>query len=81
MICDLPRGHRAIEMKWVFEQGAVVKHKARLVVKGYAQRRGIDYDVVFAPVTRLDTVKLLISLATLKGWEVHHMGIKSIFEW
>jgi hypothetical protein len=61
------------------EQGDVVKHKARLVVKGYAQRRGIDYDEVFAPVARLDTVRLLVALATHSGWEIHHMDVKSAF--
>ena len=45
------------------EHGAVSKHKARLVVKGYAQRHGIDYDEVFAAVARLDSVRLLIALA------------------
>jgi hypothetical protein len=84
MLCGLPPSHKAIGLKWVFkfkhnEQGVVVKNKARLVVKGYAQRRGIDYDEVFAPLTRLDTVRLLISLAALKGWEVHHMDVKSAF--
>jgi hypothetical protein len=84
VLSDLPPGCRAIRLKWVFkvkhnEQGAVVKYKARLVVQGYAQRRGIDYDEVFAPVARLDTVRLLISLAALKGWEVHHMDVKSAF--
>jgi hypothetical protein len=48
------------------EHGAVVKYKARLVVKDYAQRRGIDYDEVFARVARLDIVRLLIALATHK---------------
>jgi hypothetical protein len=84
VLCDLLPNRRDIGLKWVFkvkhnEQGAVVKHKTRLVVKGYAQRRGIDYDEVFAPVARLDTVRLLISLGALKGWEVHHMDVKSAF--
>jgi hypothetical protein len=57
----------------------VSKHKARLVVKGYAQRHGIDYDEVFASVARLDSVRLLITLATHEGWEVHHMDVKSAF--
>jgi hypothetical protein len=61
------------------EHGAMVKYKARLVVKDYAQRRGIDYDEVFAPVARLDIVRLLIDLATHKGWEVHHLDVKSAF--
>jgi hypothetical protein len=41
----------------------VVKNKARLVVKGYAQRKGIDFDEVFNPVARLDTMSLLVALA------------------
>ena len=61
------------------EHGAVVRHKARLVVKGYAQRQGIDYDEVFAPVARLEAVRLLLALATQEGWQVHHMGIKTAF--
>jgi hypothetical protein len=52
------------------KHGAVSKHKAHLVVKGYAQRHGIDYDEVFAPVARLGSVRLLIALAAHEGWEV-----------
>jgi hypothetical protein len=59
------------------ESGAVVKHKALLMVKGYAQRKDIDYDEVFAPVARLDTVRLLVALAANKGWELHHLDVKS----
>jgi hypothetical protein len=47
----------------------VSKHKACLVVKGYAQQHGIDYDEVFMPVAQLDSVRLLITLAVHKGWE------------
>jgi hypothetical protein len=56
-----------------------VKHKARLVVKGYAQIQGVDYDEVFAPVTRLETVRLLLALAAQGEWQVHHMDVKSAF--
>jgi hypothetical protein len=78
------RGAAQIGLKWGFkvkrdEHVAVVKHKARLVVNGYAQKRGIDYDEVFAPVARLDTVRLLIALASHNGWEMHHMDVKSAF--
>jgi hypothetical protein len=71
-------------VKWVFkvkrdEHGAVSKHNARLVVKGYAQRHDIDYNEVFASVAQLDLVRLLIALATHEGWEVHHMDVKSTF--
>jgi hypothetical protein len=56
-------------VKWVFKvkrdkHGAVSKHKTRLVVKGYVQRHGIDYDEVFASVAWLDSVCLLIALMT-----------------
>jgi hypothetical protein len=83
-LADLLPGHRAIGLKWVFkvnrdEYNAIVRHKARLVVKGYAQRRGFDYDEVFAPVAWLDSVHLLIALAAHKGWEVHHLDVKSVF--
>jgi hypothetical protein len=61
------------------EHGALYKHKACLVVKGYVQQHGIDYDEVFALMARLDSVRLLIALATYKGWEVHHMDVKSVF--
>jgi hypothetical protein len=57
----------------------VSKDKARLVVKGYAQRHCIDYDEVFTSVAQLDSVRLLIALTSHKGWEVHHMGVKSAF--
>ena len=83
-LTDLPADRRAIGLKWVFkvkrdEKGAVVRHKARLVVKGYSQRQGIDYDEVFAPVARMEAIRLLVSLAAHEGWEVHHMDVKSAF--
>jgi hypothetical protein len=59
--------------------GNIVKHKARLVAKGYAQIQGVDYDEVFAPMARLETVRLLLALAAQGKWEVHHMDVKSAF--
>jgi hypothetical protein len=83
-LTDLPADRRAIGLKWVFklkrdEQGSVVKHKARLVVKGYSQQHGIDYEKVYAPVARLEAIRLLLALAAQQGWEVHHMNVKSTF--
>jgi hypothetical protein len=70
--------------KWVFKvkrdaTGNIVKHKARLVAKGYAQKQGVNFDEVFAPVARLETVRLLLALAANGGWEIHHMDVKSVF--
>jgi len=71
-------------LKWVFKvkkdpADNIVKHKARLVAKGYAQIQGVDYDEVFAPVARLETVRVLIALAAQRDWEIHHMDVKSAF--
>ena len=75
---------RPIGLKWIFKlkknpQGEVIKHKARLVVKGYSQRKGIDYEEVYAPVVRFETIRILISLAALKKWQIHHLDVKSAF--
>ena len=55
------------------------KHKARLVVKGYAQVLGVDFSETFAPVARLDTIKLVLALVAQKGWKVYHLDVKSAF--
>ena len=83
-LADLPAGKRPIGLKWVFklkkdETGAIVKHKARLVAKGYVQQQGIDFDEVFAPVARMESVRLLLAIAAHLGWFVHHMDVKSAF--
>ncbi|KAF0888991.1 hypothetical protein E2562_020197 [Oryza meyeriana var. granulata] len=81
---DLPAGHRPIGLKWVFKlkkdaQGSVIRHKARLVAKGYVQRAGVDFDEVFAPVARLDSVRALAAVAAHEGWALHHLDVKSAF--
>ena len=83
-VADLPAKQKAIGLKWVFKvkkvpEGNIVKHKARLVAKGYAQRQGVDFDEVFAPVARIEPVRVLLALAAQGGWEVHHMDVKSAF--
>lgn len=84
VLTDLPPGRKAISLKWVYKlkkntDGEIVKYKARIVARGYVQKKGIDYEEVFAPVTRLETVRLLLALAAKNGWEVHHLDVKSAF--
>lgn len=81
---ELPAGHKPIKLKWVFKlkrdtNGEIIKHKARLVARGYVQKKGIDFEEAFAPVTRLETVRLLLALAVKNAWEVHHLDVKSAF--
>jgi hypothetical protein len=83
-LADLPRGHRAITLEWVFklkrdEADAIVKHKARLVARGFVQWEGIDFDDTFTHVARMESVRLLFALAAQEGWRVHHMDVKSAF--
>jgi hypothetical protein len=71
-VTDLPTGWCAIGLKWVLKvkrdkHGVVVHHKARLIVKGYAQRQGIGYEEVFAPVARMEVVQLLLAMAAREG--------------
>ena len=79
-----PPNCRPIGLKWIFKlkknpKGTIIKHKARLVVKGYSQRKGVDYDEIYAPVVRFETIRLLIALAALKDWQIHHLDVKSAF--
>jgi hypothetical protein len=61
------------------EKGDIAKYKARLVAKGYVQRPDIDFEEVFAPVARLESVILVLTIAAHFGWVVHHMDVKSAF--
>lgn len=81
---DLPAGAKTIGVKWVYktkrdENGQITKHKARLVAKGYVQKQGIDFAEVFAPVARIDTVRMIISLAAQQGWSIYQLDVKSAF--
>lgn len=67
-LVELPSGHKPIGLKWVYKlkrntEGDIVKYKAWLVTKGYVERHGVDFEEVFAPVIRLETVRLLLALA------------------
>jgi len=70
--------------KWMFinkldEAGVITRNKARLVAKGYNQEEGIDYDETFAPVARLEVVRLLLAFACMSGFKLFQMDVKSAF--
>ncbi|GJW56779.1 putative ribonuclease H-like domain-containing protein [Tanacetum coccineum] len=83
-LVNLPNGKRAIRTKWVFrnkkdERGIVIRNKARLVAQGYTQEEGIDYDEVFAPVARIEAIRLFLAYASFMGFIVYQMDVKSAF--
>jgi hypothetical protein len=83
-LTELPEGVKAIGVKWIYktklnEKGEVEKHKAILVAKGYAHKYGTDYKEVFAPVARWDTIRSILAIAALNGWNVFQLDVKSAF--
>ncbi|GJU62585.1 putative ribonuclease H-like domain-containing protein [Tanacetum coccineum] len=84
VLVDLPKGHRAIGTKWVYrnkkdERGIVIRNKARLVAQGHTQEEGIDYDEVFAPVARIEAIRIFLAYASYMGFMVYQMDVKSAF--
>nr|GFB73498.1 retrovirus-related Pol polyprotein from transposon TNT 1-94 [Tanacetum cinerariifolium] len=70
ILVDLPYGKRAIGTKWVYrnkkdERGIFIINKARLVAQGHTQEEGIDYEEVFAPVARIEAIRLFLAYASL----------------
>ncbi|CAL2255037.1 unnamed protein product [Prunus armeniaca] len=83
-LVDRPSDKPVIGVKWVYKtklnlDGSVQKNKARLVAKGYSQKPGIDFNETFAPVARLDTIRILVALAAQKGWKLFQLDVKSAF--
>ncbi|WRX09128.1 Integrase [Theobroma cacao] len=83
-LVDRPKDRQLIGVKWIFKRklnpdGTLNRYKARLVVKGYSQILGIDFQETFAPVARLDTIRLLIALAAAFQWKLFHLDVKSAF--
>ncbi|GJW14385.1 putative ribonuclease H-like domain-containing protein [Tanacetum coccineum] len=83
-LVDLLNRKKAICTKWVFrnkkdERGIVIRNKARLVAQGYTQEEGINYDEVFAPVARIEAIRLFLAYASFKDFVVYQMDVKNAF--
>ncbi|KAE8670892.1 APO protein 3 [Hibiscus syriacus] len=83
-LTDLPKGKRAVGCRWIFtvkyhSDGSVERYKARLVAKGFSQSYGIDYQETFAPVAKLNTIRILLSVAVNMDWKLHQLDIKNAF--
>ena len=80
----LPPRRKIVKCKWVFKtkftaDGSPMKYKEILVAKGFSQVQGIDCNETFAPIAKMDPIRLVLVIAASKQWEVHHMDVKSYF--
>jgi hypothetical protein len=79
----VPRPNQnVVGTKWVFrnkqdEHGVVTRNKARLVAKGYSQVEGLDFGETYAPVARLESIRILLAYATYHGFKLYQMDVKS----
>jgi Reverse transcriptase (RNA-dependent DNA polymerase) len=83
-LVPLPKGKKPVGCKWVYQtkynsDRTIERHKARLVAKGFTQIYGIDYQEIFAPVVKMSTVRILLSIAVNLGWTLSQMDVKNVF--
>jgi Reverse transcriptase (RNA-dependent DNA polymerase) len=83
-LVELPKGKKSVGCKWVYTikfgaNGEVERYKARLVAKGFTQTYGIDFQKTFSPVAKLNTIRVLLSLAANLDWPLHQFDVKNAF--
>ncbi|GKC83853.1 retrotransposon protein, putative, ty1-copia subclass [Tanacetum coccineum] len=84
VLVDLPPNCKTVRSKWIFKKktnmdGVVHTYKARLVVKGYTQLYGVDYEETFSPVADIRAIRILISIAAFYDYEIWQMDVKTAF--
>jgi len=83
-LVKLPKGKRALNNKWSYRvkhesNSTSMRYKARLVVKGYSQRKGVDFNEIFSPVVKMSSIRTVLSLASTLDLEVEQMDVKTVF--
>ena len=82
-LVKLPTGKRALQNKWVYrlkeEAGGKKRYKARLVVNGFAQKKGIDFDEIFSPVVKMTSIRTILSLVAVEDLHLKQLDVKTTF--
>jgi hypothetical protein len=78
-LVDCPPKRTPIRCHWVYDIKLDGCKKARLVAKGFSQRSGIDYNETFSPVTRYETIRLLLAISVLESWDIQALDVKTAF--
>jgi hypothetical protein len=83
-LVPLPSQRKLVIYRWVYRTTSIVdghtnRYKSRLFTKGFQQVHGFDYVKTFAPVAKMDSIQLELSIVVAKGWEFHHMDVKNAF--
>ncbi|KAJ4718977.1 Retrovirus-related Pol polyprotein from transposon TNT 1-94 [Melia azedarach] len=83
-LVKLPKDKRALKNKWVYrikqeEYTSQPRYKARLVVKGFSQRKGVDFDEIFSPVVKMSSIRVVLSIAASLDLEIEQMDVKTAF--
>ena len=78
-LTDLPKGHKTIGCRWVFDVKSDGQKKARLVAQGYSQAEGVDFNELFSPVVRFESVRIIFTLAALNGWYMTRVDVRMAY--
>jgi hypothetical protein len=83
-LVPLLKGRNLVRCQWIYQTnissyGDISKYKAQIFTKGYSQVHGIDYTETFAPVAKMDSIRLVLAIVASRRWEVHHLDVKSAF--
>ena len=83
-LVELPKGRQVLMNKWVFKlkndsSGKLAKHKAWLIVKGFAQKKGIDFQEIFSPVVKMSSIRVVLGLIVSLDLELEQLDVKTTF--
>lgn len=83
-LVELPKGRRALKNKWVYrikteDSSSKPRYKARLVVKGFRQEKGIDFEEIFSPVVKMSSIRVVLGLAAVQDLEIEQLDVKTAF--